>query len=113
MSATDLKPTTPAPALVVSAPAQPSPASEDANVTPPASPIFQPSARDRDPSVGICRLLGISDALVTFPQLFGGVLGIGVCGTVFGNELSQYLKKYAPEAPFPQDVSSSLTPILH
>jgi len=39
-------------------------------------------------------------ALVTFAQLFGGVLGIGVCGTVFANELSSGLMKYAPEAPF-------------
>ena len=39
-------------------------------------------------------------ALVSFAQLFGGVLGIGVCGNVFASELSQYLKKYAPEAPF-------------
>jgi hypothetical protein len=28
------------------------------------------------------------------------VLGIGVCGTVFANELSAGLAKYAPEAPF-------------
>jgi len=27
-------------------------------------------------------------------------LGIGVCGTVFANELSSGLIKYAPEAPF-------------
>jgi len=39
-------------------------------------------------------------ALVSFAQLFGGVLGIGVCGTVFANELSAGLMKYAPEAPF-------------
>jgi len=39
-------------------------------------------------------------ALVTFAQLFGGVLGIGVCGTVFANELSSGLMKYAPDAPF-------------
>ncbi|KIM88878.1 hypothetical protein PILCRDRAFT_243404 [Piloderma croceum F 1598] len=39
-------------------------------------------------------------ALVSFAQLFGGVLGIGVCGTVFANELSTGLVKYAPEAPF-------------
>ena len=39
-------------------------------------------------------------ALVSFAQLFGGVLGIGVCGTVFSNELSLSLKKYAPDAPF-------------
>jgi hypothetical protein len=32
--------------------------------------------------------------------LFGGVLGIGVCGTVFANELSAGLKQFAPEAPF-------------
>jgi len=32
--------------------------------------------------------------------LLGGVLGISVCGTVFANELSSGLKKYAPEAPF-------------
>jgi hypothetical protein len=28
------------------------------------------------------------------------VLGIGVCGTVFANELNSGLVKYAPEAPF-------------
>ena len=39
-------------------------------------------------------------ALVSFAQLLGGVLGISVCGTVFANELSSGLKKYAPEAPF-------------
>jgi hypothetical protein len=39
-------------------------------------------------------------ALVSFSQLFGGVLGIGVCGTVFANELSSGLMKYAPDAPF-------------
>jgi hypothetical protein len=39
-------------------------------------------------------------ALVTFAQLFGGVLGIGVCGAVFANELSAGLKQSAPDAPF-------------
>jgi MFS family permease len=39
-------------------------------------------------------------ALVTFAQLFGGVLGIGVCGTVFANELSAGLKQFAPDASF-------------
>jgi hypothetical protein len=39
-------------------------------------------------------------ALVSFAQLFGGVLGIGVCGTVFANELTSGLTKYAPGAPF-------------
>lgn len=39
-------------------------------------------------------------ALVSFAQLFGGVLGIAVCGTVFANELSQGLKQSAPDAPF-------------
>lgn len=39
-------------------------------------------------------------ALVTFSQLFGGVLGIGVCGAVFANELSAGLKLSAPDAPF-------------
>jgi len=53
MSATELEPTTPA-LVVVSAPAQPSPVSDedsDANVTPPATPIFQPSALHPDPTV--------------------------------------------------------------
>jgi len=39
-------------------------------------------------------------ALVTFAQLFGGVLGIGICGAVFANELSAGLKLSAPDAPF-------------
>jgi hypothetical protein len=39
-------------------------------------------------------------ALVSFAQLFGGVLGIGVCGTVFANELAAGLKEFAPDAPF-------------
>jgi MFS family permease len=39
-------------------------------------------------------------ALVTFAQLFGGVLGIGICGTVFANELSAGLKEFAPDASF-------------
>jgi hypothetical protein len=39
-------------------------------------------------------------ALVTFAQLFGAVLGISVCGTVFANELAKGLRESAPEAPF-------------
>src|ERR1700683_2365984 len=56
MSFTELEPTRPAPPalVVVSAPAQQAPASDgdsDANSTPPATPIFQPSALHPDPTV--------------------------------------------------------------
>lgn len=44
--------------------------------------------------------LAQTSALVTFAQLLGGVLGIGICGAVFANELASNLVKYAPDAPF-------------
>jgi hypothetical protein len=37
---------------------------------------------------------------VSFAQLFGGVLEIGICGTVFANMQSRGLKEFAPDAPF-------------
>jgi hypothetical protein len=54
-----------------------------------------------------------SSALVTFAQLFGGVLGIGVCGAVFANELASDLVKYAPDAPFAlvRDSISAIYPL--
>jgi len=55
MSVTELEPPRSAPALiVVSAPTQQAPTSDgdsDANLTPPATPIFQPSALHPDPTV--------------------------------------------------------------
>ncbi|KAG0143946.1 hypothetical protein CROQUDRAFT_48074 [Cronartium quercuum f. sp. fusiforme G11] len=39
-------------------------------------------------------------SLVTFAQLIGGVIGIAVAQTIFGNALSSNLIKYAPDAPF-------------
>jgi len=44
--------------------------------------------------------LPITTALVSFAQLFGGVLGIGICGTIFANKLSEGLLEFAPDAPF-------------
>jgi hypothetical protein len=38
--------------------------------------------------------------LVSFTQLFSGVLRIRICGTVFANTLSQGLTEFAPDAPF-------------
>jgi hypothetical protein len=37
--------------------------------------------------------------LVSFTQLFSGVLRIRICGTVFANTLSQGLTEFAPDAP--------------
>jgi len=44
--------------------------------------------------------LPVTTALVSFAQLFGGVLGIGICGTIFANKLNQGLMEFAPGAPF-------------
>ena len=44
--------------------------------------------------------LAHTTALVTFAQLFGGVLGIGAAGAVFSNVLATNLVKFAPDAPF-------------
>ncbi|KAH9813593.1 major facilitator superfamily domain-containing protein [Melampsora americana] len=38
-------------------------------------------------------------SLSSFAQLIGGVIGIAVAQTIFGNALSENLQKYAPEAP--------------
>ena len=37
--------------------------------------------------------------MMTFFQRLGGVLGVSIAGTIFANELSQNLKKFAPDAP--------------
>jgi hypothetical protein len=37
---------------------------------------------------------------VSFAQLFGGALGIGIFGTVFANTLANDLRRFAPDAPF-------------
>ncbi|KAG8904816.1 hypothetical protein FRB99_001122 [Tulasnella sp. 403] len=42
-------------------------------------------------------LIPQSTTLVNFTQLIGGVLGISVSGTIFGNELRKYIAIYAPE----------------
>ncbi|KAH9815249.1 major facilitator superfamily domain-containing protein [Melampsora americana] len=39
-------------------------------------------------------------SMVTFAQLIGGVIGIAVAQTIFGNALTTNLIKFAPDAPF-------------
>jgi len=45
-------------------------------------------------------------SLVTFAQLVGGIIGIAVAGTIFGNQLTTGFAKYAPNLP--QDVALSV-----
>ncbi|KAG8904164.1 hypothetical protein FRB99_002145 [Tulasnella sp. 403] len=44
-------------------------------------------------------MVPMSTALVNFTQLFGGVLGIAIAGTIFGNQLSTFIRVDAPSLP--------------
>ncbi|KAJ7032298.1 ABC transporter [Mycena alexandri] len=44
-------------------------------------------------------LMGQANSMVTFAQLFGGTLGVGVAEPVFASELTKALLKNAPNAP--------------
>ncbi|KAG8990264.1 hypothetical protein FRB94_013507 [Tulasnella sp. JGI-2019a] len=45
------------------------------------------------------RLVPQSTSLVNFTQLTGGNIGVAVAGTIFGNQLTSALAKYAPTLP--------------
>lgn len=40
-----------------------------------------------------------STGLVNFAQFTGGILGLGVAATIFGNQLTVDIAKYAPDLP--------------
>ena len=40
-----------------------------------------------------------STSLVTFTQLTGGIIGIAIAGSIFGNKLSSGIAQYAPDLP--------------
>jgi len=45
------------------------------------------------------RMVPQSTSLVNFTQLTGGIIGIAIAGTIFGNRLSTSIAKYAPDLP--------------
>jgi len=45
------------------------------------------------------RLVPQSTSLVNFTQLTGGIIGIAIAGTIFGNRLATSIAKYAPDLP--------------
>ncbi|KAG8874894.1 hypothetical protein FRB97_005554 [Tulasnella sp. 331] len=59
------------------------------------------------------RMVPQSTSLVNFTQLTGGIIGISVAGTIFGNRLGVSLGKYAPDLPAAtvQAIKSSVTAI--
>ncbi|KAJ7132708.1 ABC transporter [Mycena filopes] len=44
-------------------------------------------------------LMGQANSMVTFAQLFGGTLGVGIAEPVFASQLNKYLLQFAPNAP--------------
>lgn len=55
-----------------------------------------------------------TSSTVTFTQLVGGVIGIAIAGTIFGNSLVSQLHHYAPDldATVSTNVRSSVTYIF-
>jgi MFS family permease len=45
------------------------------------------------------RLVPQATSLVNFTQLTGGIIGISIAGTIFGNRLTSAINKYAPDLP--------------